>query len=54
MLHVRQQEEGGGRAPPPPETEKIVGEKWCYFRELYKMTKVQEDGIEKGKKSIFH
>ena len=41
---------GGGRgeAPPPPETEKIVVEKWCYFPELYKMTKVREDGIENG------
>ena len=33
---------------PPPETEKIIVEKWCYFPELYKMTKVREDGIEKG------
>ena len=24
-----------GEIPPPPETEKIVVEKWCYFRELY-------------------
>ena len=40
---------GGGTgeaSPPPPETEKIVVEKWCYFPELYKMTKVREDGIE--------
>ena len=29
-----------------PETEKIVVEKWCYFLELYKMTKVLEDRIE--------
>ena len=28
--------------------------KWCYFSELYKMTKVLEDGIEKmHKKSIY-
>ena len=33
---------------PPPETEKIVVEKWCYFPELYKMTKVREDGKEKS------
>ena len=27
---------GGGKGGnPPPETEKIVVEKWCYFRELY-------------------
>ena len=27
---------GGGRAgKPPPEAEKIVLEKWCYFRRLY-------------------
>ena len=39
---------GGGKLPPPPETEKIVVEKWCYFREMYKMTKVREDGIENG------
>ena len=39
----------GGELPPPPETEKIVVEKWCYFPELYKMTKVREDGIENGK-----
>ena len=51
-MHWRPQ--GGGSLPPPPETEKIVVEKWCYFRELYKMTKVWEDGIENGKKSIFH
>ena len=25
----------GGEIPPPPETEKIVVEKWGYFRELY-------------------
>ena len=36
-----------------PQTEKI-GEKWYYFPELYKNTKVQEDRIEneKGKFSI--
>ena len=46
----------GGRVEdsPPPEAEKIVVEKWFYFPEVYKMTKVLEDGIENGKKSIFH
>ena len=42
-----------GEASLLPETEKIV-EKWCYFLELYKMTKVREDGIEQGKETIFH
>ena len=32
----------------PPETGKIVVEKWGYFPELDKMTKVVEDGIENG------
>ena len=27
--------EGKGGNSPPPETEKIVVEKWCYFRKLY-------------------
>ena len=39
---------GGAEASPLRETEKIVVEKWCYFPELYKMTKVREDGIENG------
>ena len=39
---------GGEDPPPPPETEKIVVEKWCYFPELYKMTKVTVDEIENG------
>ena len=39
--------QGEGEASPP-ETERIVVEKWCYFPELYKMTKVREDGIENG------
>ena len=39
---------GRGEASPPPETKKIVGEKLCYFPELYKMTKVREAGIENG------
>ena len=43
----------GGGAPPTPETEKIVGEKCCYFPELYKMRKVREDGIENGLKVNF-
>ena len=42
----------GGEAPPPPETEKIV-EKWCYFPELYKMTKVRKDEIENEKSQFF-
>ena len=37
-----------GETSPPPQAEKIVGEKWCYFPELYKMTKVREDEIENG------
>ena len=37
----------GGKGEDPPETENIVVEKWCYFPEVYKMKKVQEDGIEK-------
>ena len=45
---------GGGGASPPPKPKKIVVEKWCYIPERYKMTKVREDGIENGKKSIFH
>ena len=36
---------GGGRSP---RNQKIVVEKWCYFPELYKVTKVLEDRIEKG------
>ena len=40
---------GGGEGElPPTETEKIVGEKWCYFPELYKITEVREEGIENG------
>ena len=37
----------------PPETEKIVVEKWCYFPEVYKMTKVLEDRRENGLKINF-
>ena len=37
---------GGGGRFPPTETEKIVVEKWCYFPELYKMTKGLEDHRE--------
>ena len=33
---------------PPAKPKKNVVEKWCYFPELYKMTKVQEDGIKMG------
>ena len=38
----------GGGGSSPTETEKIVLEKWCYFPEVYKMTKILEDGIENG------
>ena len=41
-----------GRSPPP-ETEKIGLEKWCYFTELDKMTKVQEYRIEYRLKNQF-
>ena len=47
MLYIHGRPQGGGELPPPPETEKIDVEKWCYFPELYKMTRVREDGIEK-------
>ena len=40
--------QGEGEAPPPPETEKIVVEKWVYFPDLNKMTKVREDEIQNG------
>ena len=46
-VRIQGRPQGDGGAPPP-ETEKIVVEKWCYFPELYKMTKVREDGIENG------
>ena len=39
---------GGKGGNFPAETEKIVVEKWCYFPELYKMTKLRENGIENG------
>ena len=39
---------GGRGGSSPSETEKIVVEKWCHFPVLYKMTEVQEDGIENG------
>ena len=35
---------GKGEAPPQ-ETGKSGVEKWCYFRELYKMPEIQEDWI---------
>ena len=41
----------GGRVPH--ETAKSVVEKWCYFREQYKMAKVLEYGIENGEKINF-
>ena len=40
--------QGGEGGSFPPKPKKIVVEKWCYFPELYKMTKVREDGIENG------
>ena len=42
-IQGRPQGEGGQASP-----ETIVVEKWCYFPELYKMTKVREAGIENG------
>ena len=49
---IRSARRGGGRGKPPPnETDIIVVEKWCYFPELHRMTKVPYiDGIENGKK----
>ena len=41
---------GGG---DPPRNRKTVLQKSCYFRELYKMTKVLEGRIEKGKNQSF-
>ena len=35
---------GEGGSSPLPKPKKIVGEKWCYFPELYKMTEVREEG----------
>ena len=37
-----------GEACPTPKPKKIIGEKWSYFPDLYKMAKVQEDWIENG------
>ena len=51
--NVNQGHPQGGRGEYPPETKKIVVEKWCYFPELYKTTKIQEDGIEKGEEVNF-
>ena len=39
-------EGGGASVSPPRNRKKIVVEKWSSFLELYKMTKVLEDGIE--------
>ena len=39
---------GEGGSFPPPKPKEIVVDKWCYFPELYKMTEVREEGIEKG------
>ena len=46
---------GAGRVEEedPPEAEIIVVEKWGYFPELYKLTKVLEDGRENGYKINF-
>ena len=38
----------GGGGDSPSETEKIDVDKWCYFPELYKLTKVLEDRRENG------
>ena len=38
----------GEEGSSPPGNRKNVVENWCYFPELYKMTEVQEDGIENG------
>ena len=35
----------------PARNRKIVVEKWCYFQELYKLTKCMQDGIESWKNS---
>ena len=47
---------GAGRGkveyPPTPKAKNCC-RKWCYFPELYKITKVEEDGIEKGEKVNF-
>ena len=40
------QQRGNGESPP--NRKKIVVEKQCYFSEVYKMEKVQEDVIENG------
>ena len=37
-----------GRRGETSPTGKFVVEKWSYFGELYKMTEVQEEGIENG------
>ena len=50
-LNYRGALKGRGKLPP---NRQIVVEKWCYFPELYKLTKVLEDRREHGKKSIFY
>ena len=40
--------EESGEASPSPKPKRIVGEKWHYFQEVYKMTNAQGDAIEKG------
>ena len=40
-----------GRGRDSPQTEKIVVEKWCYFPEPDKITKVLEDRREKWVKN---
>ena len=53
-IHIGMGARRGRGREAPAETGKIVAEKWCYFPELYKMTKVREDVTENRKKSIFH
>ena len=40
--------QGGRGNINPPKQKRFVVEKWCYFPELYKMRKAEEDGIENG------
>ena len=44
FANIIMNQRGMGRNIPP--NRKIVVEKWCYFPEVYQMTKVLEDGME--------
>ena len=44
---------GGRGKSPSPKPKKIAVEKWCYFLELYKMRKIQKDGMENDEKVNF-